>query len=76
MNTTDIGLAWYIAQLRKGNINQRACAIALEFGDIDGAHHKQWVIDQMLRIMAGSAYGTIIATFEINRGSWDCGIAP
>lgn len=25
-----------------------ACALILEYGWIDGAHHKQWVLDQVL----------------------------
>lgn len=27
-----------------------------EAGGYDGAHHKQWVIDQMVRILAGNEY--------------------
>lgn len=30
-----------------------AAQIASRYGMIDGAHHKQWVIDQMLRAMLG-----------------------
>lgn len=30
-----------------------AIAVAVEFGSTDGAHHKQWVIDQMVRHLTG-----------------------
>jgi hypothetical protein len=29
----------------------KALAIAIRYGSIDGAHHKQWVIDQMIRAL-------------------------
>jgi hypothetical protein len=32
---------------------KQAAAIATRFGGIDGSHHKQWVIDQMLRAGLG-----------------------
>lgn len=30
-----------------------ALAIATSYGGIDGAHHKTWVIDQMIRALTG-----------------------
>ena len=47
--------------------NQRvnkAIDIALDYGQIDGAHHKQWVIDQILRVLAGETYNTIITEYQ------------
>jgi hypothetical protein len=32
---------------------ERALLIARRFGGIDGAHHKDWVIDQMVRALTG-----------------------
>jgi hypothetical protein len=32
-----------------------ALAIAMRYGGIDGAHHKDWVIDQMVRALTGCA---------------------
>ena len=29
-----------------------ALNLIMEFGSIDGAHHKQWVLDQVVRILA------------------------
>lgn len=59
----------------------RAIAMAIQYGGIDGAHHKTWVIDQTLRILAGDRYGEIIKAARDgedgpNTYSWDCGIAP
>lgn len=61
-------------------INQ-AVNLAIQFGGIDGAHHKVWVIDQMVRVLAGNYYKTLVKeacagedgpdTYE-----WDIGIAP
>jgi hypothetical protein len=32
---------------------QKALAIAVQFGGTDGAHHKEWTIDQMVRALTG-----------------------
>lgn len=58
-----------------------AIEMAVEYGWIDGAHHKTWVIDQMVRILAGDKYDKIVEKAcdgEDGPGtySWDCGIAP
>ena len=64
----------YLQHLEHGNVNQRAAAIALR--PCNGAHHQQWVIDQMLRLIAGKAYPTLIEKFESEGNKWDTGIAP
>lgn len=58
-----------------------ALEIALKYGQIDGAHHKTWVIDQIVRTLTGDRYAAVIA--EANDGEdgpdtyeWDTGIAP
>jgi hypothetical protein len=58
-----------------------ATDLALEFGQIDGDHHKAWVIDQMLRALTGDRYEQVITEWcEGEDGpetySWDEGIAP
>lgn len=60
---------------------QKAIELAVRYGGIDGAHHKDWVIDQMVRVLAGDKYAQIVAdacagekgpdTFD-----WNVGIAP
>ncbi len=58
------GLKWKeIAQLLHVNIQtamrsvpgprQQAIDLAIRYGQIDGDHHKMWVIDQMVRILTG-----------------------
>lgn len=39
----------------------KAIEIAVQHGGHDGAHHKDWVIDQMVRVLAGDDYDTIVA---------------
>jgi hypothetical protein len=50
---------------------QDAIELAKDSPHTDGAHHKQWIIDQMLRLIAGPLYEQIAA--DVN---WDEGIAP
>lgn len=57
-----------------------AIIIAVDYGQIDGAHHKMWVIDQMVRALAGDAYEGIIKEFCSGEDGpetydWDEGIA-
>ena len=66
--------------LDKERINE-AVKIAWQYGQIDGSHHKMWVIDQMLRIFLGEdGYGKFIESYETPDGedyyTWDIGIAP
>ena len=63
---------------------EKAMQIAIQYGGIDGDHHKAWVIDQMFRALAGDDYEKIIreACSETLEEGWnieDCwsvGIAP
>lgn len=61
---------------------ESAAEVALCYGQIDGAHHKTWVIDQMLRRLLGSRYAAAIAKYEAADDDpdedyeWDCGCAP
>ncbi len=58
-----------------------AIVLAIRYGGMDEAHHKAWVIDQMVRMLAGDRYEQIVAeacdgedgpnTFE-----WNVGIPP
>lgn len=51
-------------------------------GQVDGDHHKAWVIDQTVRILAGDRYEHFIAEYRSEDGdgepiyTWDEGIAP
>ena len=66
--------------------NQRI-ASALDWatwGQEDGAHHKTWAIDQMVRALTGPDYEQWVLDYEDNdddvdpedRIHWDTGIAP
>jgi len=52
-----------------------------QYGGIDGNHHKQWVLDQVVRALTGAKYDDWVK--EHNDGKdgpdtyeWDVGIAP
>lgn len=66
-----------------------ALQIAVDYGGIDGSHHKDWVIDQMARVLAGDGYDELVAqarsgrdgphTYDWPTGSapgWPTGVAP
>lgn len=67
---------------------KRALSLAIQFGGIDGAHHKTWVIDQMVRALTGCKgkvasreYRQLVADACAGDDgpdtySWDVGIAP
>lgn len=52
---------------------EQALALIGEYGEIDGAHHKQWVLDQVARTLAGGdEYPNWVSEWD-----WeDPGIAP
>ena len=44
---------------------------------VDGGHHKQWVLDQVLRMLVTeSAYKSMIQEFKDEGYGWDEGIPP
>ena len=59
-----------------------AIRIIADYGQIDGAHHKMWVLDQVLRLLTGEKYDDFITfintDFETGEivDEWDTGIAP
>lgn len=60
---------------------QKAIDLAVRYGGIDGDHHKAWVIDQMVRTLAGERYEEVVS--EAKAGAegpetydWDVGITP
>lgn len=58
----------------------KALELAYNYGQIDGEHHKTWVIDQIVRELTGETYQKFINEYEIdddgNTYEWDKGIAP
>lgn len=56
---------------------QRALEFARDCGQVDGGHHKQWVIDQMVRALLEEQYGDFVATYRALAGAdWDTGTPP
>ena len=58
-----------------------ALEIAKDAIGIDGAHHKQWALDQICRALAGNKYEEMVAAWREgedgpNTYTWDTGIAP
>ena len=52
-----------------------------DFGMFDGAHHKMWVIDQVVRILTGKDYEEWVKKQKAGDDGpetyeWDEGIAP
>lgn len=60
---------------------QAAIDLIIRYGGIDGAHHKQWCLDQTLRILCGEDYERVITESKAgedgpNTYDWDEGVAP
>lgn len=60
---------------------EKALDLAWCYGQIDGEHHKTWVIDQMVRaLLLDDEYNKWVERYETPYGDdywkWDCGIAP
>lgn len=60
---------------------QKTLDVAYSHGQTDGAHHKAWVIDQMVRRLLGDDYTEWIKEYKHEDGddnayTWDEGIAP
>lgn len=60
---------------------EKALEIAASYGGIDGAHHKAWAIDQIVRALTGDDYEDWVAAVKDGEDGpdtydWDEGIAP
>jgi hypothetical protein len=60
---------------------QLATDLILENAQTDGAHHKTWVLDQVLRVLTGDRYQQVIDAYcDGDDGEmaydWDEGVAP
>lgn len=53
-----------------------ALETASKYGQIDGDHHKAWVIDQMVQALTGERYDEWVSNYEDDDYHWDTGIAP
>lgn len=77
----------YMPTVSKNEQIDKALEIAWRYSQIDGAHHKAWVIDQMVRALCGreEVYKEFISEYtkpfvsplsENDHYNWDEGIAP
>lgn len=79
----------YISELEQNNkIIKKALDIAYRYSQIDGSHHKAWVIDQMVRKLLGKKYKKWVKNYMFGNKTpekaiadgdyyeWDNGIAP
>lgn len=60
---------------------KRVLDLIFEYGQIDGGHHKMWVIDQIVRILTKDGYNEWVKNYVYDEEtgdiySWDKGIAP
>lgn len=58
-----------------------ALTCAKNYGQIDGGHHKMWVIDQMCHHILGDDYDAFVASYENGEDGpqtyeWNTGITP
>lgn len=72
---------YHCGTLRQGRSNDTALELAMRYGQIDGDHHKAWVIDQMVRALAGDNYDAVIVEYCDGTDGpmtyeWNVGIAP
>jgi hypothetical protein len=69
-----------MALLMQGDI-RRSLDLIRQYGGIDGAHHKQWVLDQVVRALTGPGYQDWVAAQRAGEDGpetydWDEGVAP
>jgi hypothetical protein len=67
--------SWLITQERIPESDadriELAVELGLKLGGCSGGHHKTWVIDQMIRLLAGDRYEALVADRY-----WSVGVAP
>lgn len=56
---------------------QKIMRLIERYGWIDGSHHKQWVLDQIARVILGDGYeGWAESPDPQEYADWDPGVAP
>jgi len=70
----------FVAKGAKEN-SLEALTLAFKYGGIDGAHHKDWIIDRMCRAITGKNYEAFVAHAKNGEDGpetyeWNVGIAP
>lgn len=59
---------------------KKAMDLIESYGQIDGAHHKDWVLDQVARVLMGDGYDAWVARMKVADDGveydYSVGIAP
>ena len=71
----------YIFKRAENPLKTRLVQFILDYGAVDGAHHKQYVLDQVLRKLTGDNYDYVIKEWCNGEDgpdtyTWDEGTAP
>lgn len=75
----DLGREMESLRADSGERITKAAAEIARYGMVDGAHHKQWLLDRVLRLMLTEGqYATWVAEMnsDPDYAPWDVGIAP
>ena len=74
-------------RIKEGNNDRKILDLIGQYGGVDGSHHKQWVLDQIVRTILGeqeaykiwvNCYNNVVNSDgeEEEYDEWDTGIAP
>lgn len=60
---------------------ERALELIGRYGGTDGGHHKQWVLDQVVRTLTGGGYAAWVRDYNAGEDGpdtyeWDAGTPP
>ena len=77
---TELGEAKRVAHRAQEKLI-RVNAIIAKYGAADGAHHKQWALDQIIRILTGDGYEDWVRAYEFGKDGpetykWHTGCRP
>jgi hypothetical protein len=77
----DVALVDGVCPLCLNSNIQSAIDFIFQYGGIDGSHHKQWTLDQVLRILTDNNYENLVKEYMSGEDGkftydWDEGIAP
>lgn len=77
----DLDMTKYIAENHEENIGE-VLELLFSYAQFDGGHHKQWLLDQIVRTLTKEKYEKFVEDYETDPitgevyGEWDTGIAP
>lgn len=59
----------------------KAIEVCFAYSQVDGDHHKAWVLDEIMRALAGEHYGRVVELHNVGEDgpdsyTWNCGFPP